>query len=82
MTDQDHAAELAVTELAKRLRAVIPAGLLVDADAFAARFITDLQAEHWRCLPPPPEWRHDPPDPEATARGVAMARAALERTDP
>lgn len=78
---QARQAERAATELARRLRAVVPESLLVDPAAFATRFIADLRAEHWRYVPPPvpiaqQTGRADPPNEEFLA-----AKAALDRKD-
>ena len=80
-TDQDEAAERAAQELAKRLRPLVPPPLLVDALAFARRFMADMRVEHWKCIPParPVELaRHagDPPNETYEA-----AKAAITRKD-
>jgi hypothetical protein len=77
MTDQAEAAERSARELERRIRMVCPPSLLADAYAFAVAFVRWEQAEHWRHVPPPPGWKVDPPNPEATARGVDMARDLL-----
>lgn len=73
----DHAAERAAQELARRVNAVAA----IDGYAFAVKFMADLIAEHWRCIPPPPDplTHHTDPDTarDATRRGAALARARL-----
>jgi hypothetical protein len=77
MTDQAEAAERSARELERRIRMVIPPSLLADAYAFATAFVRWQQADHWRYVPPPPGWKADPPNPEATERGAAQARNLL-----
>ena len=45
-------AERAATELAKRLRRIVPASLLADADGFARAYWRDAIADGWRWRPP------------------------------
>lgn len=78
MTDQELARDRAVRELARRLRAIAPDGLLADIDAFAAQYWQDATDRgYWRHVPPSPGITPAAPNPEATARGIARARKAL-----
>jgi hypothetical protein len=75
--DQRYADEQAARALAHRLRH-IPASILADPDALARQFIAVMRENGWYHRDTPPAIKAAPPDPEATARGVAKARAALE----
>ena len=80
MTDQERERDRAIRELARLLG---PVTNLKDPEAAAARYVDWLIAERWRYIAPPPGWKADPPNPEATARGVDMARDLLNiRKDP
>jgi hypothetical protein len=82
MTDQELARERAVRELARRLHAIAPDGLLTDIDAFAAQYWQDAtERGHWRCMPPPPDITPVTPNPDAYERGAQLARQALTRKD-
>jgi hypothetical protein len=74
VADQDAARDRAVRELACWLG---PVTTLRDPEAGARKFMDWLQANHWRYVAPPPGWKADPPNPEATARGVDLARDLL-----
>jgi hypothetical protein len=73
MTDQERERERAIRELARLLG---PVTNLKDPEAAAARYVDWLIGEHWRWVAPPSGWKVDPPNPEATARGVDLAREA------
>jgi hypothetical protein len=80
MTDQELARERAVRELARRLRAIAPDGLLTDIDQFCDRYWRDATEHgHWRFVPPPPGLTPVTPNPDAYERGAPRAREALQR---
>jgi hypothetical protein len=74
MTDQELARDRAIRELARLLK---PVTNLKNPEAAAIQFVDWLYANHFRYVAPPPGWKADPPNPEATARGVDMARDLL-----
>jgi hypothetical protein len=77
--DLDYHGEQAARDLAADL-AFIPPSILADPYAFGVRAIQRLIADHWRRVPPPPDWhttgQGDPPTPEYLA-----AKAAITRKD-
>lgn len=80
-TDQDAAAERAAQELAKRLRPLVPPPLLLDSLTFARAFIAAMRAEHWKCIPPPPNVltaRREGSPPTDEFRAI---KAALRKDD-
>lgn len=80
-SEQRHADEQAARALAHRLRH-IPASLLADPDGLARQFIAVMRENGWYHRETVPAVTLTPPDPEATARGVAKARAALRKDHP
>ena len=78
MTDQEQAKERAVRELARRLHAVAPDGLLTDIDQFAAQYWQDAtERGYWRHVPPSPGITPPTPNPDAYERGADLARDLL-----
>jgi hypothetical protein len=87
MTEQEQARDRATRELARRLHAIAPDGLLTDIDTFAAEFVTDMTAPNsrgrWCYVLANPGFRVEPKNPDAYERGPALARNLLNiRKDP
>lgn len=78
MTDQELARDRAIRELARRLRAIAPDGLLTDIDQFCDTYWRDAtERGYWRHVPPPPDITPVTPNPDAYDRGGALARDLL-----
>lgn len=76
-TEQERAREREAQRLA---RALATTTLLQDPLAWARDYWAEAGEGGWRYLPRV-AFRHDPPNPEAIARGLPAARAAISRKD-
>jgi hypothetical protein len=86
MTEQELARDRAARELARRLHAIAPDGLLTDIDQFAATFVNDMTAPNsrgrWCYVHTTPAITLAEKNPDAYERGAAEARARLNRKEP
>lgn len=57
----------------------IPESLLADRAAWARKLVADMRANGWYHREPAQDFTPATPNPEATARGAAKAREALQR---
>lgn len=76
--DLDRDGEQAARDLANAL-AFVPTSILADPYAWAVRQMQRLVADHWRRVPPPPDWHRGEGDPPNEA--FLTAKAAITRKD-
>lgn len=84
MTDQDHAARIAAAELARRIRAAVPASCIADPEGWARRYWDDAREHGWRWIDRTaairPAGTGTPPDRHAGELEAARASCAAAST--